>query len=297
MKKILRLLKHIRILNFFRRIYRASKYFNGKYLQILKWGFKSNEYTNFTYHLTDDNLITLAQTVSLVTKKEYSEILGYLKEADDNGELKEHIINATNNSTEKKFADKEIRFGRRLGWYAFARALKPKVIIETGIDKGLGSVLLCCALEKNAQEGYDGFYYGTDINPRAGYLLSGKYEAYGQILYGDSIESLKKFEGRIDLFINDSDHSADYEAEEYDIIENKLSSHAIILGDNAHCTDKLLKFSLNKNRYFVYFQEKPKDHWYPGAGMGISFKEMKSADILLLNEKLTNQNNRSDERN
>ena len=31
----------------------------------------------------------------------------------------------------------------------------------------------------------------------------------GQIFYGDSIESLQRFEGAIDLFINDSDHSAE----------------------------------------------------------------------------------------
>ena len=98
------------------------------------------------------------------------------------------------------------------------------------------------------------------------------YANYGCILYGDSIESLKKFdEGMIDLFINDSDHSADYEAKEYDSIANKLSKHAIVLGDNSHATNKLLEFSLETNRHFVFFQEKPLNHWYPGAGIGISF--------------------------
>ena len=112
---------------------------------------------------------------------------------------------------------------------------------------------------------------GTDINPLAGYLLSGDYANYGSILYGDSIESLKKFDDEIDLFINDSDHSEEYEAGEYKTIANMLSQHAVILGDNSHYTDKLLEFSLETNRHFVFFQEKPKNHWYPGAGIGISF--------------------------
>jgi hypothetical protein len=131
---------------------------------------------------------------------------------------------------------------------------------------------LTAALKRNKEEGFEGRYYGTDINPNAGYLLSGDYANYGRILYGDSIESLKKFDGIIDLFINDSDHSSAYEAEEYRTVADKLSEHAIILGDNSHSTDKLLEFSLATKRRFVFFQEKPLEHWYPGAGIGISFR-------------------------
>ncbi len=272
MRGFLSFAKKIWILNFIRRLYLASGYFNRKYLQILKWGFSSNEDTNFTYDLTEDNLTELAQTIAFVTKKEYSEILRYIKEAESNKELKDHIIRATNNAKEKRFADKEIRFGRRLGWYALARAVKPEVIIETGVDKGLGSVLLCAALAENEKEGYRGNYYGTDINPRAGYLLAGEYKKYGQILYGDSITSLSDFTEKIDLFINDSEHSAEYEYEEYQTIKPLLKEETIILGDNSHSTNKLSKFSLENNRHFLFFKEKPLNHWYPGAGIGISFK-------------------------
>ena len=55
-------------------------------------------------------------------------------------------------------------------------------------------------------------YIGTDINPNAGYLFDEIYSENGKILYGDSIESLK-LNAEIDLFINDSDHSAEYEKE------------------------------------------------------------------------------------
>ena len=57
--------------------------------------------------------------------------------------------------------------------------------------------------------------------------------------YGDSLETLNLFDGLIDLFINDSDHSTEYEAKGYNAIANKLSENAIILGDNSHCSDKL----------------------------------------------------------
>jgi hypothetical protein len=132
--------------------------------------------------------------------------------------------------------------------------------------------VLTAALIQNEREGYPGYYYGTDINPKAGYLLSGCYRKYGEILYGDSISSLEALDKRIDLFINDSDHSAGYEAKEYAVVATKLNPKAILLGDNSHVTSALLEFSLATGRHFVFFQEQPLNHWYPGAGIGISFQ-------------------------
>jgi len=272
MKKILKFLKRIWVLNFIRRIFFASKYFNKKYWQILKWGFKSKEDTNYTFHLTKANLSYMIHAISVVTGKKYSEILYYIKEAEDDMELKNYITEAIQKSNYKKFADLEIRFGKRLGWYAFVRTMKPKIVIETGVDKGLGSVILCSAILKNRDEGFEGQYFGTDINPSAGYLLDGKYKAAGQILYGDSIETLTKFKDTIDLFINDSDHSTEYEYQEYQTIKHLITDDSVILGDNSHCSDKLALFSIETNRNFLFFKEEPLNHWYPGAGIGISFK-------------------------
>ncbi len=186
--------------------------------------------------------------------------------------LIDHVRTTTMNSDRAFLADRSIRFGRRLGWYALARALKPRIIIESGVDKGLGACLLAAALRRNARDGDCGHYFGTDINPHAGYLLSGPYAEFGTLLYGDSVATLRTFNSNIDIFINDSDHSPEYEALEYLAIKDKLSEQAIILGDNAHCTDKLLEFSVRECRQFLYFQERPSGHWYPGGGIGISFR-------------------------
>ncbi len=276
MRKILRFLKRIWIFNFFRRIYAGSRYFNKKYLKILKWGFTSKEDTNYTYHITEESITYLAHTIAAVTKVSYSQIIKYIREVQADEMLRLAIQTAIENSSEKRYADKEVRFGRRLGWYAFARVLKPKIIVETGIDKGLGSVLLCAALLKNKEEGFGGRYYGTDINPKAGYLLGGKYLQTGEILFGDSIQSLSKFTKKIDLFINDSDHSAEYEYQEYLTIKPLITDRTIILGDNSHCTSKLADFSLETDRRFIFYKEIPLNHWYPGAGIGISYKEQQA---------------------
>lgn len=257
-----------------KRVMYAMSYYNKKYLQILKWSVQSKEAANYTYDLTERNILYLAQTISIVTKVDSEKIVAYINEARNNTALKEHIISETMKSPMKEYADLRVDFGRRLGWYAFARVLKPKIIVETGVDKGLGSVLLCSALLENKKEGFDGLFFGTDINPKAGYLLSGVYSEMGKILYGDSIESLSHFDKKIDLFINDSDHSADYEYQEYLTIQDKISENAVILGDNSHVTDKLSVFSRVTKRNFLFFREEPSNHWYPGAGIGISFKNI-----------------------
>src|SRR5260370_42275861 len=119
-------------------------------------------------------------------------------------------------------------------------------------------------------KGHPGRYYGTDTNPDAGYYLQCPYSSHGQILYGDSLESLKVLNQTVDLFVNDSDHSESYELAEYELIKSKISPSAILLGDNSHVTSKLAEFSMREGRRFVFLFEEPANHWHRGAGVGIS---------------------------
>jgi predicted O-methyltransferase YrrM len=234
--------------------------------------FQSREWTNFTYDLQPTNLEHLAALLSMVTKATHAEVLGYMQELLHDDDLQAHVSNTTLKSRFRTEADLPARFGRRLGWYALVRATKPQTVIETGVDKGLGAVVLCAALLRNASEGHPGRYLGTDINPHAGYLLKGPYATVGKILVGDSLASLKTLDTPIDFFINDSDHSADYEYREYLAIAGKLRDSAIIVGDNAHVSESLLRFSIESRRSFLFWKEQPLHHWYPGAGIGISWR-------------------------
>ena len=234
--------------------------------------FQSREWTNFTYDLWPTNVEHLAAFLSVVTKTTHAEVLGYMQELLHDDDLQAHVRNTTLESQFRTEADLPARFGRRLGWYALVRATKPQTVIETGVDKGLGAVVLCAALLRNASEGHPGRYLGTDINPHAGYLLKGPYATVGKILVGDSLASLKTLDTPIDFFINDSDHSADYEYREYLAIAGKLRDSAIIVGDNAHVSESLLRFSIESRRSFLFWKEQPLHHWYPGAGIGISWR-------------------------
>jgi Methyltransferase domain len=253
------------------RYWTARRYLQPDRKRLRKWALTSREHTNFTYDLADLNVRYLACFVAEITGCPVVEIDGYLAELGADTALRDHIREATRRSPFRHLADDEPRFGRRAGWYAIARAVKPSVIVETGVDKGLGACVLSAALLKNAADGHGGRYFGTDINPRAGYLLGDRYATVGQVLVGDSIESLQQLGETVDMFINDSDHSAAYEGREYETIESKLSERGIVIGDNAHTNDELLKFAARTNRTFLFFAEDPKDHWYPGGGIGAAF--------------------------
>ena len=245
----------------FRRMGIVARYCVPKLTEVMSWLLRSSETSNFVYDLTDSNKLYLANGVAVALGCRVDDIVALFAEAEADRDLRAHLLASRSPAF----------FGRRLIWYAIARQTKPKVIVETGVDRGLGSVLLCAALLRNAAEGCPGQHYGLDIMPTAGDLLSGRYVGVGQVLFGDAISTLQAFDKPIDLFINDSDHHADYERREYEVVRGKLSPDAILIGDNIHVTTELAEFSRREHRRFLYLPETPKDHWYPGAATGLSF--------------------------
>jgi predicted O-methyltransferase YrrM len=250
----------------------VARYYWIRLLPAFRWMLESRETSNFTYDLAARNEAYLVELLAVATGRPRSELAEYIREIHEDEALRQSVIAQVIARGRWGGYDPTARFGRRVGWYALVRTLKPRVVIETGIEKGLGAMVLCAALLRNAREEKPGHYYGTDIDPCAGLLLCEPYRSVATILYGDSVETLRALDVSIDLFINDSDHSAGYEALEYSTIASKLSERAVIVGDNAHVTDELLKFSQQTGRRFLFFREEPENHWYLGAGIGLSFE-------------------------
>jgi len=161
------------------------------------------------------------------------------------------------------------RLGRRLGWYALVRILKPGLVVETGTDKGLGSVVLAQALMVNGE----GRLVTIDIEPASGMLLTSRYDEVVTRITGDSITSLGALTS-VDLFIHDSDHSAEHEEAEFRCVAPALSPTAVLVSDNSHATDVLDQLSREWSRNFLFFKESPTGHWYSGAGIGISWPSL-----------------------
>ena len=255
-----------------RRAAYVYRYYAWRIRPAWRWLFSSRELSNFTYDLTDRGKIHMAHAVSIAAGCTAKDALLWIDELVGDDALRRSIVEFVADSGGRYVTDARADYGRRIGWYVLVRATKPKLVVETGVDKGLGSVVLCAALKHNSAEGFPGRYIGTDINPSAGELLRAPYSEFGEIAYGDSLASLENIYQPIDLFINDSDHSADYERREYQLIAPKLSPGAIIIGDNAHVSDELATFAAETGRKFLAVRELPKDHWYLGATMGLAFQ-------------------------
>jgi len=242
---------------------------------VARWWWHSREVTNFTYALSPRNEEQLAAFLAAVTGAELERVFALMDELAGDTALRDGLRAATVSGPDACTSDAEPRYGRRIGWYVLVRLLRPRVVVESGVDKGLGACVLATALARNAAEGHPGLYTGIDPNPAAGRLfadaLAPDVRGRGRILRGDSLERLREIEG-IDLFVHDSDHSAGHEDAEYALLEERLSEHAVVLSDNAHVTDCLLRFARRTKRRYLFFAERPRDHWHPGAGIGAAFR-------------------------
>src|SRR5438552_11457039 len=73
------------------RLRTALSYCMPQVTQALWWTLASRELSNFTYDLTTANVGYLAHTISVVTKCPYRTALGYLKEIQEDNDVKEYI--------------------------------------------------------------------------------------------------------------------------------------------------------------------------------------------------------------
>lgn len=229
----------------------------------LRWLFRSREFTNFTYELTPLSREYLCWFVAAIARVPVCDVRGYVAELETDQDLRRHIRASIEASPLRGSADREVRYGRRAGWYALTRALQPAHIVETGTDKGLGACVFAAALLRNGS----GRLTTIDVNPTSGYLVNGPYAAVCDLRVADSLAVLPELRG-VDLFIHDSDHSPLHEAAELRLVEPLLSDGALVLSDNADITDELARWAEATGREFSFFAEQPSGHWFRGGGIG-----------------------------
>ena len=126
--------------------------------ELIQWTQSSRETQNFTYTLTQSNIYQLSGWVSVISGCTLQQAKLWILELISDEVLRQHLNQLTSASKYAIGSDLNMGYGRRLGWYALVRALKPRTVVETGVDKGLGSCVLAAALLRNRSEGYPGFY-------------------------------------------------------------------------------------------------------------------------------------------
>ncbi len=246
----------------------ANAYFKSKRRMIGPWLKSSHELVNLTYSLSPENQRYAAQYLSLITGRPASEAAGYIQELLNDPEIPAHVARQVAQSSERFVSDEEVRYGRRVLYYALARLIKPKVIVEAGVDKGLAMVCFSRALARNAEEGFPGKVIGIDIESKAGYLVKPPFDAHSEFVLSDSVEAVRAITEPIDIFIHETIVS--HESEHARLLETRLSEYGFIF--SAWNTGAFREFAERTGRNYLVFAEELKDHWYQGGHLATVFR-------------------------
>jgi predicted O-methyltransferase YrrM len=255
-----------------KRLARVARHDAQVFGDSARWLFTSREHHNYTYDLTRLSREHLAWFVSLICDVPVGRIRAYFDELESDRGLRTHIETSTARAARRGLADRTVRYARRIGWYAIVRAATPAHVVETGVDKGLGTCVLAAALLRNREEGHPGRVTSLDINPEAGYLVQEQpWSEVVDLVIGDSVGSIGALVQPVDMFLHDSDHSVDHERREFQAVGPKLAGGALLLTDNVTKTDVLARYAEQTGRRFLAYREQPADHWYPGDGIGAAW--------------------------
>jgi hypothetical protein len=136
-----------------RRTKFAMQYFRESLERVSVWARSHTEESNFLYAMTPASRLYLSHVLSIIFRVEPATVRSLFAEIESDQDFRSHVETRLRELIPGVGV---IDIGRRLGWYAAARLLKPKVIVETGVDYGLGSCVMCAALLRNASEGHPG---------------------------------------------------------------------------------------------------------------------------------------------
>jgi len=243
-----------------RRKYRLLRHYGGSIRQPygLRYVLLDPELDNFTYTLENEGEV--AATIAAALGEEPARISAFMDEVTHDALLQDLPRN-------RLLQRGRPRYARRLGWYAAVRALRPELVVETGIHDGIGSALLLRALERNGT----GELWSFDLHAHRGQRVPHELRGRWRMVIGSTRDTLQPtLLGReVDVFIHDSDHS--YENERFEL-ETALAHGAdpvVLFTDNAHVTPALRELCDEHGVQLHLVHERPAKHFYPGATLGL----------------------------
>ncbi len=167
---------------------------------------------------------------------------------------------------------RELPYARRAIWYAITRLSRPAVVVETGVDDGLGTATLAAALARNDAEapGQNPRVYGFDFAKEGmGFLLPARLAPYYTLVPGNLRETLPSFLARRvpELFVQDSDHTEAHERFELGAFFEVAKQGSVIVSDNPVPT--LVAVAKERGLHVHLHSEQPLNHWYSGGNTGV----------------------------
>jgi len=167
---------------------------------------------------------------------------------------------------------RRLPLGNRLLWYVLVRAAKPRLIVETGIHDGLGSLMLLVALRHNAAEGFEGRLVSIDLDPDSGWLVPEELRARWQPVFADIETTLDRvLEGQeLDLLIHDSDHNEPLQRIEFGAALAHPARTLYVIDSSGLGLPVLRELCERHGGEHRYFLERPKNHVYRPPGTSVA---------------------------
>lgn len=222
---------------------------------------------DFSYEL--DNEGELVECLASALGLDPATIAGYLAEVRAEPALTRELAARVRWRADMK---RRVGLGHRVAWYAVARAVKPRLVVETGIKHGLGALVLLVALQRNAREGSEGRLVSFDVDPFSGWVVPDRLRYNWEPVIASTFDALETtLAGReVDLFICDT--PPDYEIESFEM--RTALRHAapgiVLIAGNGDRTSVLPELAAERGGEYHYFTERPRRHIYPGAGLGLA---------------------------
>jgi hypothetical protein len=156
-------------------------------------------------------------------------------------------------------------------WYATVRLLRPSLVVEAGVQEGLGTLVLLRALERNRLEGTPGRLISVDPLMNAGWLVPRRMRAEWRFVNEPSetgLEAVLSGE-RVDVLLSDSGGSYDRERSEYETAIRHASDRLVLIAGSGDQTSALPDVCAEHGLPYRYLQDQPARHFFRGSGTGI----------------------------
>jgi hypothetical protein len=170
------------------------------------------ELESFSYELQNESEIISALARAL--DRPFDELARYASETREDPELNELLARHVRWRADVK---RRLPLGNRLTWYVIVRALKPELVVETGIYLGLGSLAVLRALERNRREGSAGELMSFDTVSGAGGIVREQARRGWHRFVGSTKDLLlPALEGRrVDILFQDTPHTEENQRFEF----------------------------------------------------------------------------------
>jgi len=143
--------------------------------------------------------------------------------------------------------------------YMLVRWTKPALVVETGVARGVSSLVVLEAMDLSDV----GKLVSFDVTDSVGQLIPRGHPRWDLVVLGEShrqreLASLVRGLGPVDIFIHDSDHTYDQQHFEYATANASLKDDGILLSDDVDASSAFSDFAARSRGSAIYLLDEGK---------------------------------------